>query len=668
MKELIQALINQGIITATDIQRMTTLELLITIIKRVNELHGLTKEGLEAVQRLLDEGVQEEVNAKFDEWLQDGTFDTLINQSALKKVNERIDEQEQQIKSSKTTISSQFLFQECRGDTFEEINAIRGLQGGVAYNGQLYYAHINKDNTKCEIIQRNLSDLNIVKSNVIDELLGHVNDLATDGKFLYSARGNNIHKVNIDTLQYDSCITIALGNTIQGLDYYDGKFYLKSTNGTTIYVCDQDFQKTHQFELENITKAEYMQGICVSKDGIYDVRGVPGTIYHHDFDGKFLKSFEISKVADFYNTGELEFLARVNDEEFVFGGFTQASTGGVFSISTFGLVNLNTPISSLNPFINSSADGVITLYVDPENAKLNDTGTGTISNPFKHIYQAVPLLDNKRITRVRVLSGEFNNIRIQDKNFELYMNNNIIRGLHIARCKGVIYNLNGSSDKITEYGLAIYNSDITLTSKSVIECDKPVYAENSTFTLGSTSKLSSTLSDGIAYRVYLNSSRTNVNRYVNAINGSLIIGSHNHDTSEMSIDDTSSYFGGQHISPTTPIKYNEEFPLETTVPFSSIVCRVRFIERLFVLYIPINYKSSMRHTLSVGGAYKGTYYSGSISILVDEKTNDDGSTNLVLRVVDAVNYNHSTNEFKSNDDVLALTDELQPRLYSAFVR
>ena len=92
MKELVQALINQGIITATDIERMTTLELLLTIIERVNELHGLTKDGLEAVQRLLDKGVQEEVVAQLDEWVQDGTFDTLINQSALKKVNDRIDE------------------------------------------------------------------------------------------------------------------------------------------------------------------------------------------------------------------------------------------------------------------------------------------------------------------------------------------------------------------------------------------------------------------------------------------------------------------------------------------------------------------------------------------------------------------------------------------------
>lgn len=97
MKELIQALTNQGIITVVDIQRMTTLELLLTITERVNELHGLTKEGLEAVQRLLDNGIQEEVIAQFDELIQDGTFDTLINQTALKEVNDRIDETNAQL-------------------------------------------------------------------------------------------------------------------------------------------------------------------------------------------------------------------------------------------------------------------------------------------------------------------------------------------------------------------------------------------------------------------------------------------------------------------------------------------------------------------------------------------------------------------------------------------
>ena len=90
MKELIQALINQGIITATDIQRMTTLELLLTIIERVNELHDLTKSGLEAVQRLLDKGVQEEVVDLLDEWKKDGTIAKIINEEVFGELNAKI--------------------------------------------------------------------------------------------------------------------------------------------------------------------------------------------------------------------------------------------------------------------------------------------------------------------------------------------------------------------------------------------------------------------------------------------------------------------------------------------------------------------------------------------------------------------------------------------------
>ena len=85
MKELIQALVNQGIITATDIQRMTTLELLLTIIERVNELHDLTKEALEAVQRLLDKGVRDEVVAQLDEWKNDGTMAKIVNEQVFEE-------------------------------------------------------------------------------------------------------------------------------------------------------------------------------------------------------------------------------------------------------------------------------------------------------------------------------------------------------------------------------------------------------------------------------------------------------------------------------------------------------------------------------------------------------------------------------------------------------
>lgn len=88
MKELVQALINQGIITASDIQRLSTLELLLVIIERVNELHGLTQQSIELVQDYL-KTIQEQVIEQLNEWKEDGTLDDLINQSALKEINDR---------------------------------------------------------------------------------------------------------------------------------------------------------------------------------------------------------------------------------------------------------------------------------------------------------------------------------------------------------------------------------------------------------------------------------------------------------------------------------------------------------------------------------------------------------------------------------------------------
>ena len=74
-----------GIITVEDMERYTALELIMMIANKVND-HS------DKIQYLLNEGLLSEVEQIFNEWMQDGTFDTLINQSALKKVNDRIDE------------------------------------------------------------------------------------------------------------------------------------------------------------------------------------------------------------------------------------------------------------------------------------------------------------------------------------------------------------------------------------------------------------------------------------------------------------------------------------------------------------------------------------------------------------------------------------------------
>ena len=72
-----------GIITVEDMERYTALELIMMIANKIND-HS------DKIEYLLNEGLLSEVEQIFSEWLQDGTFDTLINQSALEKVAKNI--------------------------------------------------------------------------------------------------------------------------------------------------------------------------------------------------------------------------------------------------------------------------------------------------------------------------------------------------------------------------------------------------------------------------------------------------------------------------------------------------------------------------------------------------------------------------------------------------
>ena len=97
-----------GLVTVEDMCQYTIAQLVVKIANKVNELvnevwrfetdvQEVLKTQNENIQYLLGEGLHLEVENIFDGWVQDGTFDTLINQSALKKVNDRVDENSAQL-------------------------------------------------------------------------------------------------------------------------------------------------------------------------------------------------------------------------------------------------------------------------------------------------------------------------------------------------------------------------------------------------------------------------------------------------------------------------------------------------------------------------------------------------------------------------------------------
>lgn len=108
-----------GLVTVEDMCQYTIAQLVVKIANKVNELvnevwrfesdvQEILKTQNENIQYLLGEGLHLELENIFDGWVKDGTFDTLINQTALKKVNDRIDETNAQLseKLNKNSILS----------------------------------------------------------------------------------------------------------------------------------------------------------------------------------------------------------------------------------------------------------------------------------------------------------------------------------------------------------------------------------------------------------------------------------------------------------------------------------------------------------------------------------------------------------------------------------
>ena len=106
-----------GLITVEDMCQYPIAQLVVKIANKVNELvdevwrfetdvQEMMKTQTENIQYLLGEGLHLEVGNIFDVWVQDGTFDTLLNQSALKKVNNRIDETNAQLSEINLVVDS----------------------------------------------------------------------------------------------------------------------------------------------------------------------------------------------------------------------------------------------------------------------------------------------------------------------------------------------------------------------------------------------------------------------------------------------------------------------------------------------------------------------------------------------------------------------------------
>lgn len=102
-KNIRQVAKRMGLITTDDMCHYTIPQLVVAVANKVNEMVSEIRRfetevdesiqtQLENIDYLMNEGLHLEVADIFEGWVKDGTFDQLINESAIKATNERIDE------------------------------------------------------------------------------------------------------------------------------------------------------------------------------------------------------------------------------------------------------------------------------------------------------------------------------------------------------------------------------------------------------------------------------------------------------------------------------------------------------------------------------------------------------------------------------------------------
>ena len=138
-----------NLVSIDDMCRYSIPQLVVMIANKLNELFDevgqfesdvdeVVKSQNEKIQYLLGEGLHLEVGNIFDGWVQDGTFDTLINQSALKKVNDRIDETNAHL--SKKADSAALAIERARIDSLTRLS-----EGSTTGDAELIDARIGAD-------------------------------------------------------------------------------------------------------------------------------------------------------------------------------------------------------------------------------------------------------------------------------------------------------------------------------------------------------------------------------------------------------------------------------------------------------------------------------------------------------------------------------------------
>lgn len=500
-----------------------------------------------------DKFIGENIVDKISEMVEDGTFETMVNVGLSENFRPN------------------FLPSSINANSIE--NRIidvgyESMQGGTFKDGMMYYWLISDTLNKQKLIVYDVENRMIVRSKEFSNL-GHCSDccIYNNKMYLTSNTIGLIYEIDLITLILSNKSLSGVG-VCQGVAMFGDKLVIKEDDNLTIKIYDLILNtviKSYTLQIP-INSALYKQGIDVIGNYIIDVRGIPASGYFYNIDnGQFASSFKFDTIDTLQRIGENEFLANDGNGKFYFGSY--GSFNGVALITT-GFVDIKKTTIDITPFISSNLSGVDSVYVN--NTSTSSIEDGTIDNPFKTMEQALLLLGERKIRRLRITGGSYSNVAIQHKGtIEIFFSGGaVINNLSLNYTNAILNNANLTGTLSSTGSQLSFAGSLTIDS-GVDYCINAIYSDLKL--IPTSASLTTTKPQNIKVDRCIVLCSTNFT--IEGINYSIITNNISQTTYGHNLDNTC-LWNGKIITGITPL-YTGSVTVDNVPPHTEIQVRAR---------------------------------------------------------------------------------------------
>ena len=454
--------------------------------------------------------VQEEINTKLNEMVEDGTLEEIINQEIFSELNNKIEKA--MLKTDNQSYNNltleRFLRTFIRNGNHPEHIAGQDfpiLQGGTYTGNDKMILVQNRSDTNNMLVEVSLIDGSIIRQ--VQMNLGHGNSVTynTKNNKLYVAGLTNTEKHSIFVIDYT---TLTLENTlifndlpeeeqIHSLSYdiVKDKMYIMTetlpTNYLTIYELNQENNILSQIELpdyDNILSVTNNNDMCVYDNIIYIMKHNPQVIITYNIETKELQNlYNVNNRTELgIPVGELENISIMYDKPYKDILITSnriECVNGFYNMFQFYKANAVYNVKKSVPLNNNV---LRTIAVNINSTSVNPDGTN--ANPFKHITEAFEICNNILGANIQIAEGTYpyTNINGLKGRTQAGGSNIIVNGLYINLCDYIyLYGINVNNTNAQQnYDIYVESSKVRFSNVNLSETENANFdIHNSTIEL-----------------------------------------------------------------------------------------------------------------------------------------------------------------------------------------